>query len=61
MSKRIATIKILKLPQTDVPSKILLQKFCLLRTAEKVGDTETVNMYQLGKLKSFSIEYIKIS
>ena len=55
------TIQITGISDTDVPSKILLQKLCLLRTAEKIGDIETVNHYQLGRLKNYSVQYTKIN
>ena len=46
---------------TNVPSwappKILLQKFCLLRTAEKPGDVEVVNNTQLGRLREREVEF----
>lgn len=50
-------IKIVSLPDSSVPAKILLQKFCLLRNAEKVGDIEVVNNTQLGRLKDNDVEY----
>jgi hypothetical protein len=55
------TIKITGISDTDVPTRILLQKLCLLRTAEKVGDIETVNHYQLGKLNQNGVQYVKIA
>lgn len=45
---------------TSVPAKILLQKFCLLRTAEKIGDIEIINNTQLGRLNDHSVQYIKL-
>lgn len=49
---------------SDIPTKMYLQQFLLLRTCEKVGDEEVVNNYQLGKLneaKSYGqIDFIKI-
>jgi hypothetical protein len=44
-----------------IPAKILLQKFCLLRTAEKVGDVETINHTQLGRLNHHGVKYKKLS
>lgn len=55
-----AKIKITGISDTDVPIKILLQKLCLLRTAEKIGDVETVNHYQLGRLKDYSVQFVKL-
>jgi hypothetical protein len=55
------TVKITGIPTTDIPTKMLLQKFCLLRNAESVGDTETVNMTQLGKLKYHNIQFEKLN
>ena len=49
---------------SDIPSKIYLQKFLLLRTCEKVGDEEVVNNYQLGQLnrakENGQIDFVKI-
>jgi hypothetical protein len=44
-----------------IPNKILLQKFCLMRTAEKIGDIEVVNNTQLGRLNLHNVQFIKIS
>jgi len=55
------TVKITGVSDTDVPVKILLQKLCLLRTAEKIGDTETVNMTQLGRLNNYAVQYEKLN
>lgn len=52
-------IQITGLPETGVPTHILLQKFCLLRTALNVGDIETVNHYQLGRLNYHNVQYTK--
>ena len=41
----------------DIPLKIMLQKFCLLRYAEKIGDTETVNNTQLSRLKFQDVKF----
>ena len=50
---------------SDIPTKIYLQQFLLLRTCEKVGDEEVVNNYQLGKLneaKSYGqIDFVKLN
>ncbi len=55
------TIKIIALPNNcSIPAKILLQKLCLLRASEKVGDIETVNHYQLGKLNQHAVQYEKL-
>ena len=60
---RTTRIKITAI-HSDIPAKIYLQQFLLLRTCEKVGDEEVVNNYQLGKLneaKSYGqIDFIKI-
>ena len=49
---------------SDIPAHIYLRNFLLLRKAEKVGDTETVNNYQLGLLneskRNRQIDFIKI-
>jgi hypothetical protein len=44
----------------DIPIKIMLQKFCLLRYAEKIGDVETINNTQLGRLKFHNVEFEKL-
>ena len=46
---RKTRIRITKI-RTDIPVKMYLQQFLLLRTCEKVGDEEVVNNYQLGQL-----------
>jgi len=46
---------------SSIPLQILLEKFCLLRTAKSIGDSETVNHYQLGKLIFHNIPHIKIN
>ena len=56
-----ATIQITGFPETGVPQIFLLQKLCLLRTASKVGDIETVNHYQLSRLNSYNVQYTKIN
>lgn len=48
-------------PNSSMSLQILLEKFCLLRNAKSIGDTETVNHYQLGKLIFHNIPYIKIN
>ena len=56
------TIEITGLPEDNhIPAKILLQQICLLRTSEKIGDTETVNRFQLGKLNQNGVQYVKIA
>jgi hypothetical protein len=55
------TIQITGIPNTIIPTKVLLQKLCLLRTAEKIDDIETVNHYQLGKLNQYQVQYTKIN
>lgn len=49
---------------SSIPAKIYLQQFLLLRYCEKVGDSEAVNNYQLGKLNEAKrmnqIEFIKL-
>lgn len=47
-------------PHGDIPFHILLDKFCLLRTARKVGDVEVVNNTQLGRLKFHNVPYEKL-
>jgi len=54
------TVKITGIPETSIPTKILLQKFCLLRNAAAIGDTETINMTQLGKLKYHNVQLEKL-
>lgn len=41
----------------DIPLKVMLQKICLLRTCEKIGDIETINNTQLGRLKDQNIGF----
>ena len=53
-------IKITGISNTSIPTKILLQRLCLLRTSEKVGDTETVNHYQLVRLNQCHVQYEKL-
>jgi hypothetical protein len=56
-SKRNVTkVKITSIPD-NIPAKIILQKFCLLRYAEKVGDVESVNNTQLGKLRDQNVGF----
>ena len=56
------TIKITGYPaNSSIPFKILLEKFCLLRSAKNIGDIETVNYYQLSKLNYHNIPHIKIN
>ena len=49
---------------SDVPPKMYLQYFLRLRKCEKVGDSETVNNYQLGLLneskRKKQIDFIKL-
>jgi len=55
------TVKITGFTGSGIPPKILLQKFCLLRTAEKIGDVETVNHTQLGRLKDHHVQFQKLN
>ena len=41
----------------DIPIKIMLQRFCLLRYCEKIGDGEIVNNTQLGRLRDQHIQF----
>lgn len=50
-SKNKRKVVILGLPDKSVPDKIFLQRFCKLRSAEKIGDVEVINNTQLGYLK----------
>lgn len=50
-------IKITGKPPGDVPMKIVLQKFCLLRNAKQVGDIEVINNTQLGRLKDHNVPF----
>ena len=59
--RNAVTVKITGIPATDIPIKILLQKLCMLRSAENIGDTETVNMTQLGRLQIHNIQYEKLN
>ncbi len=52
-----ATVKITGLPATSFPAKILLQRLCLLRKSERVGDIETINMTQLGRLRDHNVQF----
>lgn len=49
---------------SDIPAKMYLQYFLRVRKCEKVGDSETVNNYQLGLLneskRNKQIDFIKI-
>jgi hypothetical protein len=58
--KNLTKIQILENPNTGIPTKIVLQKMCLLRSAEKAGDIEVVNNTQLGKLNYHGISYTKL-
>lgn len=56
-SKRNVTkVKITSIPD-GIPAKIILQKFCLMRNAEKVGDIESVNNTQLGRLRDQNVSF----
>ena len=57
--KNRVTVLITGYPQTPFSASLKdnLQRICLLRTAEKIGDIETINMTQLGRLKNSGIEY----
>ena len=50
-------VKITAIPDSGVPEKILLQRFCLLRFCEKVGDSEVINNTQLGRLREHGVGY----
>lgn len=49
---------------TEIPTALYLEKFMLLRKCRKVGDSEVVNNYQLGRLneakRNGSINFEKI-
>jgi catabolite regulation protein CreA len=51
-------------PQSEEAKKkqlsIILKRLCYMRSAEKIGDIETVNLTQLGKLKDQQIQFEKI-
>ena len=55
----------IKAIHSDIPAKMYLQKFLLLRTCEKVGDEEVVNNYQLGQLneakRNGQIDFVKVN
>lgn len=55
-------VKITSIPEnSSLPLKVLLQKMCLLRTSEKIGDIENVNNTQIGRmnLQGVGFEVIK--
>jgi hypothetical protein len=59
-------VHIVKITGSTLPPKTLevyLEKLCWLRTARKIGDIETVNNTQLGRLnnQSLLIQYTKIN
>jgi len=41
----------------NIPLNIVLEKFCYMRTARNIGDIETVNHTQLGRLQYHQISY----
>ena len=41
----------------DLPLSKVLERLCLLRTARNIGDVETVNNTQLGRLREQSVEF----
>lgn len=47
--------------QGDIPLKVMLQKICLLRVCEKIGDKEVVNNTQLGRLRDQNIGFTIIN
>lgn len=55
------TVKILGIIESDIPLHIILEKFCLLRACKKVGDIETINNYQLGKLNFHGVIFETIN
>lgn len=61
---RTTKVRLTALNYKGIPTEMYLRRFLLLRTISKVGDTETVNNYQLGLLneaKSYGqIDYEKI-
>lgn len=61
---RTTRIKITSI-NSNIPAKMYLQKFLLLRTCEKVGDEEVVNNYQLGQLneakRNGQIDFVKVN
>jgi hypothetical protein len=58
--KNLTKIQILEISDSTIPAKILLQKMCLLRFAEKAGDIEVVNNTQLGRLKQYNVLFAKL-
>ena len=50
-------IRITSIPLSSVPDKVLLQRFCMLRFCEKVGDSEVVNNTQLGRLREQGVGF----
>ena len=45
----------------DLPLPKVLERLCLLRTARNVGDVETVNNTQLGRLRDQQVEFLIIT
>lgn len=57
--KNVTKVKITSIPtdQFCIPNKMLLQRFCLLRYCEKIGDVESINNYQLGMLRKHGVGF----
>jgi len=56
MTKGTVKIEITAINSGAIPKDIFMSKFMMLRTAKNVGDTETVNMYVLGKLRQAKLQ-----
>jgi hypothetical protein len=50
-------IRITASDNPSIPIELILEKLCGLRNARKIGDVETVNNTQLGKLKEQRIKF----
>lgn len=60
MKRNTVTVRITgynQMAQCDKGMANVLERLCFMRTARKVGDTETINHFQLGKLKQFAVPY----
>ena len=60
MGKNLTKIKIIGHINNGIPTPTVLEKLCLMRTARTIGDIETVNNTQLGRLNQHGILYIKL-
>lgn len=59
IKKNITKIKITSY-SGNLPLNVVLDRLCYLRTARKLNDIESVNNFQLGKLKQHNVKYIKL-